>query len=202
VPDLKTVLRVLGLVLLGAGIAAVGVGAATYAGLSGLEPNEELLLSTGQGAAVFTVLSVAFLLRGRPGQPGWFVPVIGTGIIVTALVAVATPLLIEQGAEVAAVCVDVLEEAGVMFPITTSVAKEMGWLVLILFPLLLITLALDMLLMVFLVPVTLLLSPRVWLVGGWLLVLEVLLVLVAPLGAFGLMDLLRGQLFPVRTGSR
>jgi hypothetical protein len=186
--------RLLGLTLLGAGLAGVGAGVATVLVLSSPEPEQDIAISIFQGLSVFVVLLIPFAGWGRSDEAGWAIPVVGVAIIVSALFWVSTPLLLEQSEGLFEVCEQVVEDAGMMFPVTTSVAKDMGWLAILLFPFLIVTFMVDLVIMVVAVPFILLMSPIVWAAGGGLLALEAALVLVGSIGGFVVMSLLRRQL--------
>lgn len=192
-------LKRMGLAVLGGGVGAAAVGVATMLAMSSGDLEQDLLVSAFQGATVFTALTLLFAIWGRPDRPGWIVPAAGCAFLLGALFWVCTPLLVAQGEGLAEVCVQVLEDADMMFPITTELAKELGWLLIILFPVLIVTAILDLLIMAVMAPFILLASPRVWAAGSGLIALEGAMVLVGSGCSFGVMHLLRQQLFPPAT---
>jgi hypothetical protein len=192
--DLWNIIQTVALTVMAAGIAASGAVVGTLLSLDSGVLENELNIGLTQGALVFTLLLVPFAVWGDYQRPGRLIPMLVALVVLGVVFFAGMPTLVTEGNGVIVVCEEVMRDSGMWFPTTNTFGNKVGWLVLLLFPLLIVTLIVDLFLMVVSAPFILLTSAEVWAAGWKLVLLELGMVIGGGIGSFALGTMLRRRI--------
>jgi hypothetical protein len=189
-----------GLARLWGGMVATAIGGVTTAvvevGLrfplpTGTPPEQVLLPILLLVLAVGSVSGLLGVLMTRDQDAGWLLPPVVAPILVVGMLLLTRPWMAAQGDLIEQAAKTAVQESGLAFIITQALAEELGWLLIILFPLLIVTVILDLLLLVVTAPFIILLDGDVWRAGGPLVAVFAAIVLLGGPAAFVLVGWLR-----------